>query len=108
LADIAARRDDGEIVVMSPAGILLADKTTSDRRNLLASAGPGTGSWSQTVSTRAATSQYGVPHEAEAWVRADSAGTVSLRVEVTHPAGTVDQTHTVTATAGQVLRLGVP
>lgn len=109
LGDIATRRNLEEIVVLSPAGILLADKHTGDRRNLLANAGAGavTDTWSQTVSTRNASQQYGVPHEAEVYVRATTSGTVRLRVQITGGVG-VDEEHSVSLTAGQTARLGVP
>lgn len=109
LGDIATRRNLEEIVVLSPAGILLADKHTGDRRNLLANAGAGevVAQWSQTVSTRNASQQYGVPHEAEVYVRATTSGTVRLRVQITGGVG-VDEEHSVSLTAGQTARLGVP
>lgn len=109
LADIAARRDAEELVALSPAGILLADASKSPQTILATGqAGAVTSSWTETVSGRSAQSQYGVPHEAETVVRATSAGTLRLRVQITHPGGVIDQSHTVTATAGSVHRLGVP
>lgn len=109
-ADLAARRDAGEVVVLSPAGFLLADTGVVSSPNLLSDAGPGEveGEWSQTVSTRSASSQYGVPHEAVAWVRATAAGTVTLRVQVSAVGTSIDQTHTIEASEGGLYRLGVP
>lgn len=109
LADIASRRDAGELVVLSPSGILLADSSSAPR-SILSTGEPAqvSTSWTETVTGRSAQATYGVPHEAETTVRANSSGTVQLRVEITHTGGTINQTHTVTATAGSVHRLGVP
>lgn len=109
LAYIAERRDAGEVEVLSPAGILLAD-SNAPRQNMLSGAGPGdvTTSWSQTVTSRLAARQYGVPHEADAVVEATTAGTVTLNVQITHPGGVVDESHTIAATTGGIYRLGVP
>lgn len=109
LADIAARRDAGELVVLSPAGILLAD-SNAPRQNILSGAGPGDveTSWSQSVTSRLAARQYGVPHEATAVVEATTSGTITLNVQITHPGGVVDESHTITATTGGIYRLGVP
>lgn len=108
LAYIAAERDAGRLAVLTPSAILLADREGSARDgNLLATgrtAGTVASSWSETVSTRVAAPQYGVPHEAVAWVKATSAGTKTLTVTI----GSRTQTHSLSMTAGQVARLSVP
>lgn len=110
LAFIATERDAGELVVLSPTGILLADSSTSDRWNLVTSGAAGTlaGTWTQSITGRSAQGQYGVPHEAAVTVKANSAGSATLRVQVTHPGGVIDQSHALTLTVGQVATLRVP
>lgn len=106
LADLAARRDAGELLVLTPTAILLTDIRTDYRRNLLTTgaAGTKTGTWTETVSTRSAQSQYGVPHELTVTVRAKTAGSVTLKLKET---GTprFDVSHTLTLAAGQTATL---
>ena len=97
LAYIAQLRDAGEIVVLSNAGILMADANTPVRQtNMLANAGTGsnTGTWSQSVTSRSYRAHLGVPHEAEVWVK--GSGQVTLKVEVTSPTNAVTAQHQVT------------
>lgn len=112
LAYIAAERDAGRLAVLTPSAILLADREAPSRAgNLLrtaTTAGTVSSSWSETVSTRTAPAQYGVPHEAVAHVKAASAGAVGLTVAVTAGGVTRTETHSVSATSGQVVRLSVP
>lgn len=108
LAYIAQLRDAGEIVVLSNAGILMADANAPvGQTNFLSNAGAGTvsGTWSQSVSNRGYRTALGVPHEAEAWVM--GSGSVTLRVQVASPTYPVDQSHTVTLVAGAPQRLSV-
>lgn len=106
LADLAARRDAGELLVLSPTAILLADSSSDYRRDLLTTGGAGskTATWSETVSSRASQTQYGVPHELVVTVRAKVAGTVVLNLKET---GTprFDTSHSVTLAAGAVATL---
>lgn len=98
---IAARRDAGEIVVLSNAGILMADANAPVRQtNMLANAGAGTntGTWSQSVNSRSYRVHLGVPHEAETWVK--GSGQVTLKVEVASPANPVTAQHQVTLGSG--------
>lgn len=111
LSRIADLRDAGQLVVLSPTGILLADSGRSDRWSLLTTGAAGSfvGGWSESVSGRAAQGQYGVPHEAVAAVTATAASDVTLSVEVTHGSGVVfTSVHTVTLEAGQSVSLRVP
>lgn len=112
LAYIAARRDAGELVVLSTTGILLADSSTADRWNLLVNGAAGSmaGGWSETVSSRSALNQYGVPHEAVAKVTATTAADFTLSVAITHddPALSFTEAHIVTLEAGQSAVLRVP
>lgn len=108
LAYIAQLRDAGEIVVLSNAGILMADASVPvGQTNLLSAADPGTvaGTWSQAVTSRKYGTQLGVPHEAEAWVM--GSGSTTLRVQVASPTYPADQSHTVTLVAGTPQRLSV-
>ena len=110
LAYIADLRDTGQIQVLSCAGILVGDRELAvNHTNHLEDAEAGSINSSQTwtVSERVGKDNFGVPHEATAWVRATSAGTLTLTVTVASPTNPISQTHTVTATAGQVVRLGV-
>lgn len=94
---IAARRDAGEIVVLSNAGILMADANTPVRQtNMLynAEAGTNTGTWTQSVTSRVYPVHLGVPHEAEVWVK--GSGQVTLKVEVASPTNPVTAQHQVT------------
>lgn len=101
LADLAARRDAGELLILTPTAILLADSSTDFRRNLLTTGTAGTknGTWTETVSNRASQNQYGVPHELVVTVRAKTAGTVMLNLKET---GTprFDSVHSVNLAAG--------
>ena len=97
LAYIAQLRDAGEIVVLSNAGILMADANTPVRQtNMLSNAGAGanTGTWSQSVTSRSYRAHLGVPHEAETWVK--GTGQVTLKVEVASPTNPVTAQHQVT------------
>ena len=97
LSYIAERRDAGEIVVLSNAGILMADANTPVRQtNMLSNAGAGTitGTWSQSVTSRSYRVHLGVPHEAEVWVK--GSGQVTLKVEVGSPTNPVTSQHQVT------------
>ena len=110
LAYIADLRDTGQIQVLSCAGILVGDRELAvNHTNHLENAEAGSINSSQTwtVSERVGKDNFGVTHEATAWVRATSSGTLTLTVTVDSPTNPVSQTHTVTATAGQVVRLGV-
>ena len=110
LSYIADLRDTGQIQVLSCAGILVGDiDLPVNRTNHLENAEAGSVNSSQTwtVSERVGKDNFGVPHEATAWVRATAAGTLTLTVTVNSPTNPISQTHTVTATAGQVVRLGV-
>ena len=113
LAYIAAERDAGRLAVLTPSAILLADRGATQRAGTLlspAAASPGatTTAWSETVTTRTAAGQYGVPHEAVAHVRATAAGTVSLSVAITAGGTTRTEQHSLSMTSGQVARLTVP
>ena len=104
---IAARRDMGEIVVLSNAGILMADANTPVRQtNMLSNAGAGTntGTWSQPVTSRSYRVHLGVPHEAEVWVK--GSGQVTLKVEVASPTNAVTAQHQVTL-GGSAQRMSV-
>lgn len=91
---IAARRDAGEIVVLSNAGILMADANTPVRQtNMLTGAGPGVGTFTQSVTSRSYRAHLGVPHEAEVWVK--GTGSTTLRVEVESPTNPITATHSV-------------
>ena len=97
LAYIARLRDAGEIVVLSNAGILMADANTPVRQtSMLSNAGTGTntGTWSQSVTSRSYRVHLGVPHEAEVWVK--GSGQVTLKVEVASPTNAVTSQHQVT------------
>ena len=110
LAYIADLRDTGQIQVLSCSGILVGDRELAvNHTNHLenAEAGSITSSQTWTVSERVGRDNFGVTHEATAWVRATASGTLTLTVTVDSPTNPVSQTHTVTATAGQVVRLGV-
>lgn len=101
LADLAARRDAGELLILTPTAILLADSSTPYRRNLLTSgaAGSKNGTWTETVSGRSSQTQYGVPHELVVTVKAKTAGRVMLNLKET---GTprFDAVHSVNLAAG--------
>ena len=110
LAYIADLRDTGQIQVLSCAGILVGDRELSvNHTNHLENAEAGSVNSSQTwtVSERVGKDNFGVPHEATAWVRATASGTVTLTVTVDSPTNPISQTHTMTVTAGEVVRLGV-
>ena len=105
---IAQLRDQGEIVVLSPAGVMLADQEKPRSTGNITTAGTAgsiTGSWTETLWAREADQHYGVPHEAEVWVK--GSGAVSLTVEVTSATRPVTQTHTVALAAGTSQRLSV-
>lgn len=107
LAYIAQLRDAGEIVVLSNAGILMADANTPARQtNMLSNAGAGTntGTWSQSVTSRSYRAHLGVPHEAEVWVK--GSGQATLKVEVASPTNAVTAQHQVTL-GGSAHRLSV-
>ena len=107
LAYIAQLRDAGEIVVLSNAGILMADANTPVRQtNMLSDSGAGTntGTWSQSVTSRSYRVHLGVPHEAEVWVK--GSGQVALGVEVASPTNAVTAQHQVTL-GGSAQRLSV-
>lgn len=111
LSKIAAERDSGRLEVLGCAGILIADSEQPiAASNMLEGAGAGaiTTSKDFSVSSRNYPDTLGVPHEASSWVRATTSGTISLRVQITSPTYSVDQIHTIAATAGVVYRLGVP
>lgn len=106
LGYIAQLRDRGEIVVLSNAGVLMADADVPVRQgNMLSGAGAGTvtSSWSQEVTSRVWQAHVGVPHEAEAWVV--GSGEVKLTVWVDSPTYPVTSEHTVTLSAGSPQRL---
>ena len=110
LAYIADLRDTGQIQVLSCAGILVGDRELSvNHTNHLENAEAGSVNSSQTwtVSERVGKDNFGVPHEATAWVRATASGTLTLTVTVNSPTNPISQTHTVAVTAGEVVRLGV-
>lgn len=109
LAYIADLRDTGQIQVLSCAGILVGDIDLPVNRtnHLDAEAGSINSSQTWNVSERTGKDNFGVPHEAMAWVRATTSGTLTLTVTVASPTNPITQTHTVTATAGQVVRMGV-
>lgn len=107
LADLAARRDAGELLILTPTAILLADITTSYRRNLLTTGGAGSkaGTWAETANGRSAQTQYGVPHELVVTVRAKEAGTVILNLKETGTSPRFDTVHSRTLAAGEVTTL---
>lgn len=109
LGFIAARRDAGELMVLSNTGILMADSARPDTANILSGAlgspGSATGALVETASVREAPLHYGVPHEAVVWVK--GAGSAELKVEVTSPTYPVTATHAVTLGAA-AQRLSVP
>lgn len=106
LADLAAKRDAGELLMLTPTAILLADASSDYRRNLLTTGGAGAknGTWTETVSNRSGQTQYGVPHELVVTVRAKTAGRVMLNLKET---GTprFDALHSVDLAAGAVATL---
>lgn len=106
LGYIASERDAGRIRVLSTAGRLIADASASDR-NLLKTGAAGTvaGSWSEGLSGLNAPTSYGVPHEAEAWVK--GTGEVTLKVVVDSPTRPLSVEHKVTL-SGESQRLSVP
>lgn len=110
LSYIAAERDSGALVVLSPTAILLADSTHGDRWNLVTTgaAGAVAGTWTETLSTRSTMGQYGVPHEAVAKVTATVAGSFALKVEIANAGATVTETHVLSMAAGQTSTLRVP
>ena len=107
LAYIAQLRDAGEIVVLSNAGILMADANTPVRQtNMLSDLGGGsiTSSWVQTVTSRSFRAHLGVPHEAEVWVK--GSGQATLKVEVASTTNPVTAQHQVTL-GGSAQRMSV-
>lgn len=104
---VALKRDAGEAVILSPTGVLLADSSTDERRNLVSN-GPArtlNGTWTETVSGRSAQTQYGVPHELIVHVRARAAGNVTLTLAESGSSKRFDQTHSVTLSAGQFMTM---
>ena len=104
---VAQKRDAGEAVILSPTGVLLADSSTDERRNLVSN-GPArtlNGTWTETVSGRSAQTQYGVPHELVVHVRARATGTVTLALAESGSSKRFDQTHSVTLSSGQFMTM---
>lgn len=110
LANVAAKRDAGELMVLSCSGVLMADSSRSVAdSNLLEHAGAGVVESSRAwiLNSRKANDNFGVTHEASAWVKAKSSGNVTLKVKVESPTHPVDVSHTLRMTVGQVARLTV-
>lgn len=107
LASIAAKRDAGELLVLTSTAILLADVSKSHRRNLLTSGAAGTTdtSWAEQVNGRHGMTQYGVPHELVVTVRAKKAGTVMLNLKESASPIRFDSLDSRTLTAGQTATL---
>lgn len=111
LAHIAKLRDAGKLQVMSVSGILLADDSIPvNRTNMLENSQLNQVNREQkfAVSERVGKDNFGVPHEASAWVKAKADGEVSLSVKVTSASRTVSNDHTLVMKSGQVARLTVP
>ena len=106
LGYIAGERDAGRIRVLSTAGQILAD-SSAEEQNLLqtGTAGELSGTWSESVSTLVSAASYGLPHEAESWVK--GTGEVTLKVVVDSPTRPLSIEHKVTL-GGESQRLGVP
>ena len=94
LAEIAAKRDAGELRVLSCTGIMLADKARPDDFNLLGTLSEPNATGSESVNSRGYAATSGVPHEAEVWVK--GTGQVTLKVEVASPTNPVTAQHQVT------------
>lgn len=107
LASIAAKRDAGELLVLTSTAILLADVSTSHRRNLLTQgrAGSTDTGWEETVNGRHGMTQYGVPHELVVTVKAKKAGTVMLNLKESASPIRFDSLDSRTLAAGQTATL---
>lgn len=107
LAELAALRDSGQLLVLSPTAILLADASTDHRRNLLTTGAAGAiaTSWSEDATGRAAQAQYGVPHELTVSVRAKTAGKVALTLKESGASPRFNSVHSVDVAAGGFVTL---
>lgn len=108
LSDIAARRDRGELEVLTPSGILMADTARPRGTHLDGAIEAGTvpsGGITTTPSSRTWLSTVGVPHEAG--VTLSGSGTATLTVTITTPSGNVTNTRSRNLT-GDPRRLVVP
>ena len=106
LTQIAALRDSGQLLVLSPSAVLLADAASDYRRNLLATGAAGASTaWTETVSGRSSQAQYGVPHELVVTVKAKAAGSVTLTLKESGASPRFNQTHTTTMAVGAVATL---
>lgn len=89
---LSDQRDAGNIEILTPSGILLADVHSSYRRNLLQNGLANTMTASNPYSENVAITradQRGVPHQAVVHVKSISSGSPRLRIVSTHPGGTV-------------------
>lgn len=94
LAYLAARRDAGELEVLTPTGILMAD-SSRPRTSLRGAIEAGTipaGGWTSTVNGRDWSSRTGVPHELGATLT--GTGNATLTITITTPSGTITSTRT--------------
>lgn len=94
LTSLANRRDNGEILVMSTTGILLAD-IDRDIQSLIDVPAAVIPTTEYTVSSRRYAQQLGVPHEV--FMYAKSANTVRITVTVSTPRGDITKTHSETS-----------
>ena len=94
LAYIAGRRDAGELEVLSPSAIMLAD-IHRPRTNYLGLTEAGTiptSGWTTTVESRSHLRTRGVPHELGATLT--GTGNATLTITITTPTGTITSTRT--------------
>ena len=95
LAYIAGRRDAGELEVLTPTAIMMADADRPRASMLFSGPEPGgipAGGWSQAVLSRSYLPLLGVPHELGATL--SGSGQATLTITVTTPGGTITSTRT--------------
>lgn len=109
LTNVANRRDAGELEVLSPTGILMAD-ANRPRQSMSIKAAPASmsGTLTELIANRAFLQTLGVPHECQTWFTASASGTVTLSVKVAiNETEFFTRSHSVPVAAGQKVRLGV-
>ena len=103
LAHIASRRDAGEIEVLTPTAIMMADSSRPRHSILEGAIEAGTipaGGWSETIGERTNRRTLGVPHELGATLT--GTGNATLTITITTPSGTITSTRTRALTATPV------
>lgn len=106
LSSIAAYRDAGQLLVLTPTAILMADISKSYRRNLLTTGAAGsTTAWEEIVNGRSSQTQYGVPHELVVTVKAKTAGIVQLVLQESAAPVRFDSQDSKTLSAGETATL---